>query len=252
VPGKVDDVFRCIEKERQTTARTPREFVPLSSLLGEPEGERTIPSHWSWAYFGDVHLGITSGWSPQCEDRQREGDEWGVLKVSAVSWNRFLPEQNKALPANLEPRPQHEVRVGDFLMSRANTADLVGKSIVVHDTPPHLMLSDKLLRVTLPRSYLPKFANLVNNSSLGRGHYETEASGTSASMKNISREQINRLVVPIAPLEEQRRIVTKVDHLMALCNELERAITKKGATSERYASAAVLAMMNEEGRRDRT
>lgn len=90
-----------------------------------------------------------AGWSPSCDARPRSGDEWGVLKVSAVSWGQFRPDENKALPAHLTPRPELEVQPGDFLVSRANTAELVARSVVVESTPPQLMLSDKIVRLRL-------------------------------------------------------------------------------------------------------
>jgi len=43
-----------------------------------------------------------------------------------------------------------------------------------------------------------------------------------AAQPNISREKIIHTVVPLPPLAEQRRIVAKIDQLMARCDELEK------------------------------
>jgi type I restriction enzyme S subunit len=48
-------------------------------------------------------------------------DEWGVLKVGAVNGWEFNPMENKRLPEGEEILPEYEIRVGDFLISRANT-----------------------------------------------------------------------------------------------------------------------------------
>ena len=74
-----------------------------------------IPAHWVWACWRDLILSSEAGWSPQCASRPRSGDEWGVLKVSAVSWDRFDPDQNKALLPGVEPRRDCAVRAGDFI-----------------------------------------------------------------------------------------------------------------------------------------
>src|SRR5262249_40523561 len=103
--------------------------VPSYEPLGEPPF--AIPTNWTWVRWGELTLDTSSGWSPQCLNRSREGIEWGVLKVSAVSWFSFKAEENKALPPGVAPRSEFVVRDGDFLMSRANTADLVGRSVVV-------------------------------------------------------------------------------------------------------------------------
>ena len=132
-----------------------------------------------WTCFGSVILSTAAGWSPRCEKRPAGPGKWGVLKVSAVTWDSYRPEENKALPTGVTPRPEHEVRAGDFLLSRANTAALVAKSVVVEDTPRQLMLSDKIVRLELSDLVSTEFFNVVNNSFLGRSYYESAATGTS-------------------------------------------------------------------------
>ena len=189
--------------------------------MEEEDQPYVIPEKWSWCRLGQSVIKSGAGWSPACESRPREKNEWGVLKVSAVSWGAFDPAENKALPANLEPRPEHEVVAGDFLVSRANTAELVARSVVVEDCPQHLMLSDKIVRLKLSKSVVGRFINLANSCSQARSYYTAVAGGTSSSMKNVSREQILNLVLPLPPLAEQHRIVAKVDELMALCDSLK-------------------------------
>lgn len=198
----------------------PKPTKPLGSVSAA-EQRHAVPHGWAWARLGSLVLESGAGWSPSCEPRPREGGEWGVLKVSAVSWAVYKPEENKALPASLEPRPEHEVQPGDFLVSRANTAELVARSVVVDSTPPRLMLSDKIVRLKLSQSCNRIFVNLANSCPDARRYYGAVAGGTSGSMKNVSREQILNLPVPVAPLAEQHRIVAKVDELMALCDRLE-------------------------------
>ncbi|KTT12283.1 hypothetical protein NS2R_10195 [Pseudomonas oryzihabitans] len=180
-----------------------------------------LPANWAWARLGSQVLESGAGWSPSCESSPRSGSEWGVLKVSAVSWGVFRPEENKALPANLDARPEHEVREGDFLVSRANTAELVARSVVVEAAPSNLMLSDKIVRLKLTFLCERRCVNLVNSAPLARAYYSQVAGGTSSSMKNVSREQILNLPLALPPLAEQHRIVAKVDELMALCDRLE-------------------------------
>lgn len=83
-----------------------------------------VPFSWSWVRLGNISLTSDSGWSPQCQAEARTGTDWGVLKVSAVSWGVFKPEENKALPPGMTSRPDCEVKEGDFLLSRANTQEL--------------------------------------------------------------------------------------------------------------------------------
>ena len=70
------------------------------------------------------------------------------------------------------------------------------------------------------------FINLYNNSNVARDYYKSVATGTSDSMKNISREQMYQLPLPLPPLIGQKRIVAKVDELMNLCDQLKAQIKK--------------------------
>jgi type I restriction enzyme S subunit len=188
---------------------------------GRPiEDPFTLPPGWRWVVLGSMLTDIQGGWSPAAQPRPKEGDEWGVLKVSACSWGKFRPSENKALQSGQEPRPALEVKIGDFLISRANTAELVGKSVVVHDTPPHLMLSDKTLRMRVVNGCNPLYLNLANLSRVAREHYEREATGTSRSMKNVSQRIIRRTPIPLPPRAEQDRIIAVVNELMTLLRKL--------------------------------
>jgi len=69
---------------------------------------------------------LQNGWSPKCLTRPAESEEWGVLKVGAVSFGWFDERQNKALPSNLKPREQYEVKAGDLVISLANITQYVG------------------------------------------------------------------------------------------------------------------------------
>jgi type I restriction enzyme S subunit len=211
------------EKEKLVKEGKIKKPKPLPKIKPE-EIPYEVPKTWEWARLGDVSLSSDSGWSPQCLSEPRSGQEWGVLKVSAVSWGEFKPDENKALPQGIEPKPECEVRSGDFLMSRANTDELVARSVVVKVSPPHLMMSDKIVRFNLSQKNNKDFINYTNSSHFSRDYYARNASGTSSSMKNISREVMNNLPIPIPPLAEQQRIVTKIFQVMALCDNLEKQI----------------------------
>jgi type I restriction enzyme S subunit len=179
-----------------------------------------LPEGWQWVTLGSLLTAIQAGWSPSAQAQPKEGDEWGVLKVSACSWGAFRPEENKALFPGETPRPELEVKSGDFLISRANTAELVGRSVVVEETPAHLMLSDKTLRLFVVPGCSAEYLNLANLARTARAHYEKEATGTSSSMRNVSQLAIRRTPIPLPSPAEQDRIVAIVNQLMCLVHKL--------------------------------
>jgi type I restriction enzyme S subunit len=99
---------------------------------------------------------------------------------------------------------QNIIRRGDFLISRANTLELVGAPVIVKACNKRLVLSDKVLRLRfLPG--LQEWIELCLKSALGRHQIETYASGNQLSMRNISQENLIRIAVPVPPRDELER-----------------------------------------------
>ena len=232
--------FRGIQEcRRQLIKAGKMRAGKLSQAISDVEIPFQPPLGWVFARLGDLLSDIQPGWSPQCEGRPRVGAEWGVLKVSACSWGRFLPEENKALPAGMEVPLDIEVQPGDWIISRANTTELVGRSVLSAECPPHLLLSDKTLRLVPMPGFSPRWGNLVNHAPSSRAHYAAKAGGTSASMRNISQDVIRSLVIAIPPIEEQERIHSKFEALMAILERLVGSLSSERNLASTFAAAAV-------------
>ena len=226
------------EKDRLIATGQIKRDKPLPPITDE-EKPFELPVGWEWVRMGAVVNESEAGWSPTCIGSPRRQGLWGVLKVSAVSWGEFDANANKELPSDLVPRPEYEVRDGDFLLSRANTAELVARSVVVEQAEPKLMLSDKIIRLAVSSQMNRSFLNMANNASYAREHYAVNASGTSSSMKNVSREVVLALPVPLPPLAEQSRIVTRVTALRRLCADLRQRLAERQSVQARLAEALV-------------
>lgn len=226
------------EKDQLIAEGKIKRDKPLSPIAIEDEPFE-LPGGWEWVRMGDLVNSSEAGWSPTCIGSPRRRGYWGVLKVSAVSWGAFDANANKELPSDLIPRPEYEVRSGDFLLSRANTEELVARSVVVGEVEPQLMLSDKIIRLDVSSFVDREFLNLSNNSNHSRDHYAANASGTSSSMKNVSREVVLRTPVALPPYAEQLRIVARVESLRRLCTDLRQRLATRQTTQAYLAEALI-------------
>src|SRR5262249_42719720 len=148
--------------------------------------------------------GIQAGTSVQSLERPARDGEWGVLKVSAVSWGVFDARENKAVPLTYVPLEHERVRCGDLLISRANTAELAGAIVRVREDVSMRMLSDKTLRLVLRDDvFRADFVEYAVRAPDARAFIEHNATGTSYSMRNISQDTIRGIPVPQPPLADQ-------------------------------------------------
>ena len=198
-----------------------------------------IPGHWIWARLAKITTRMDSGWSPACLAEPAEEGSWGVLKTTAVQTLLYQEVQNKALPASLAPRPEHEVMDGDILFTRAGPMNRVGILCVARPTRRLLMISDKIIRFHLIEGIDPNFAALALNAGYSREVVEGLKSGMAASQVNISQPKLKSVPIPLPPLAEQRRIVAKVSELIALVDELETQLAASRAAAEKLLSALV-------------
>lgn len=206
----------------------------------QPQSDFDLPHGWRWVILEDLLQSSESGWSPKCDAQARRGGEYGVLKVSAVTWGKFRPDENKRLPFSMRPRLECQVKPGDFLITRANTSELVARSVIVpDDCPAGLLMSDKIIRLTFADDLLKPWINLVNNSAFSRRYYKSKATGTSDSMRNVSREAIHGLPVPLPPLEVQNALIAVVSRLAATCEELASQLEVKDRLGSSVAQASV-------------
>ena len=174
---------------------------------------------------GSVLRGIVSGKSVQTLERPAQDNELGILKVSAVTWGSFRPNENKALPPSYDPKDCPRPMNGDILISRANTRELVGAPVMVHGDYPHLLLSDKLLKL-LPDESAVDARYLVRalRSPSASAHFFQCAGGSSGSMTNIMQSDIRSAPIYLPSLEEQRRIAAILDQTETLRTQRRTAL----------------------------
>ena len=116
-------------------------------------------------------------------------------------------------------------------MIRANSKELVGACAIVEKTRSKLLISDKTFRFVFREDNFidPRYFNHVLKSPVLRTQIEQQASGTSPTMKNISKEKVMNLQSPFTPLAAQYHIVAYLDGLQAKVDELRhlQAATQK-------------------------
>jgi type I restriction enzyme, S subunit len=198
--------------------------IKKEKLLPKITNEETpfeIPKRWEWCRMGEICGFITKGTTPPLEKIKPYG-EIPYLKVYNIIGQKI----------NFDYRPQYidedthkkiltrsMVFPNDVLMNIVGPP--LGKVAIVPNTFPQWNINQALVI----------FRPLVIDISFFLYYYLCEGSEIRklvplgvVGQDNLSLEQCRKLIFPLPPLDEQRRIVTKIERLMKLCNELEESI----------------------------
>ncbi|MBQ1092303.1 restriction endonuclease subunit S [Streptomyces sp. B93] len=203
-----------------------------------------VPKGWARVRLGDILARIEAGKSYKCEPRPASAEEWGVIKVSAMTWGDFDEGENKAVPVGFPFNPDYEIRPGDILLSRANTAAYVGASVLVRQCRPRLLLSDKSLRLVPADGVDREWLAYLLSSPVIRSQISERATGTKDSMRNISQGALEELECLLPPVEEQRRIVAALEEQLSRLNAAVEAVEQSSMRSRQLWSA-ILHQMTE-------
>jgi type I restriction enzyme S subunit len=205
------DAAEELRRLRQQADRRTADLVPalFHEMFGDPA---TNPKGWPLVPVSEIVAELQGGKSIAADGDGSTLCKYRVLKVSAVTWKTFKPEESKPVPRDYDPPVGHFVRQDDLLFSRANTSELVGATAYVFKTPSNLLLPDKLWRFVWhePRKADPAYVWSLFLDPAVRRELGLRASGTSGSMKNISKPKVMSMKIPLPPLSVQRDFAARV------------------------------------------
>ena len=186
-----------------------------------------VPKGWEWCRLRNIILGTNAGKSPNCEKRPKKSEEWGVLTTTSIQENAFLSNENKVLPKHYVITPEHCVRYGDILITRAGPVNRTGIVCMVENNCDKLILSDKTVRIDYMHDYCnPKFLVFVLNSSAIHELVMSATVGMAASQVNVSQVSIQNTLIPFPPSKEQQRIIDKLGALLPQIEKYDNAQNK--------------------------
>lgn len=185
------------------------DIVPVSKFVDRFEGGRSIVA----------------------KSQETDSATYRILKVSAVTWGKYQPKESKPVPSEYSPSESHFVRAGDLLFSRANTTELVGAVAYVHETPPNLLLPDKIWRFVWrnPADIDPLFVYSLFKHPSVKYELGKRATGTSGSMQNISMGKVLSMEVPLPPSKLQRKFgefAARINSIEFQCDNSNELINK--------------------------
>lgn len=149
---------------------------------------------------------LDAGVSVNSGDRPANENEFGILKTSCVTNGFFEPNENKVVFKTEEiSRLKEPVLENTIIISRMNTPALVGANAYISKSYANYFLPDRLWAAKPSSIGDLKFIAYILGSDKGRRALSDLATGTSGSMKNISKPAVLELEFR-TPAEEKEQI----------------------------------------------
>ena len=200
---RIAEVLRSIDKAVASADVVVQRADRSLKLLAEQFLVAEAEAIGSEVRLGDLLASIDAGVSVNSEGRLAEDGELGILKTSCVSAARFDPAEHKAVLKSERKRVRVPVTAESIILSRMNTLDLVGANAFVADDHLNLYLPDRLWLLKTNPNVRCRWLAYYMKTARFRGQIVDIASGTSGSMKNISKSRFAELPIYIPSIELQ-------------------------------------------------
>ncbi|MFH0733328.1 MAG: restriction endonuclease subunit S [bacterium] len=189
-----------------------RESLPPININEVPYA---LPPGWVWCYLDDICSLITDGThhTPLYTD---SGIPFLSVKDLSSEYLDFTDTKYISIEEHKELTKRCKPEKDDVLFTKVGTT---GIAVSVNtNTEFSLFVSVALIKLIKPY-ILTEFITHLLNSPLVRDYSEKGTEGV--GNKNLVLRKIKAFIIPLPPLAEQKRIVTKIEKLIALCNNLE-------------------------------
>ena len=191
-----------------------------------------IPEDWGVSTLRAAFPKLEAGVSVNSDNMT--SSKYHILKTSAVHNGIVDPAEVKPVIKADYIRLKCPLVQGSIIISRMNTPALVGECGYVKNASIDVYLPDRLWQVQNPKDsdYNFEWLNYLLNTKRYRDAVRATATGTSNSMKNISKERLMEIDIPCPSLDEQNRISAALSDIDTLIANLEKLIAKKKAIKQ--------------------
>ncbi|HAM4447843.1 TPA: restriction endonuclease subunit S [Escherichia coli] len=182
--------------------------------ISEEEKPFELPEGWEWARINDI-ASFTNGYAFKSSEFQNSGV--GIVKIGDIDSSGFISTAGMSYVSEkkINVLPE-EMRVNPGDMVIAMSGATTGK-LGFNKTKSTFLLNQrvgKILTYSVDKEFIYHYLStrIEENLSISLG----------SAIPNISTAQINNIIIPIPPSDEQVKIIARVKLLISLCDQLEQ------------------------------
>ncbi|MEJ9697311.1 restriction endonuclease subunit S [Escherichia coli] len=182
--------------------------------ISEEEKPFELPEGWEWARINDI-ASFTNGYAFKSSEFQNSGV--GIVKIGDIDSSGFISTAGMSYVSEkkINVLPE-EMRVNPGDMVIAMSGATTGK-LGFNKTKSTFLLNQrvgKIVTYSVDKEFIYHYLStrIEENLSISLG----------SAIPNISTAQINNIIIPIPPSDEQVKIIARVKLLISLCDQLEQ------------------------------
>ncbi len=229
---KIAAILDAADSLRQKDQQLVQRYTALSqSLFLEMFGDPvTNPMGWGKKTLSQFISNLDTGVSVNSTDADYQNTQFGILKTSCVYSGIFSPEQAKVIRDDEFERAKLNPKADSIIISRMNTPELVGKSAYIERDFPMLFLPDRLWQSEKSGlEYSVRWLAIAISFNSFMKEISKIASGTSGSMKNISKGKFLALPMTYPSPTLQNEFAERVQLIEAQKQQAQRSLAKSEA-----------------------
>ena len=218
------------EGQKAYSMTKPIRFEHLQACIDwwggkEREGRKETPQ--AWKDVAQARLG------KMLDKVKNKGRPYPYLRNTNVHWFSIRLDELKTILLNDAEFEEYRLNNGDVLICEGGHG--IGRTAVWRGGFEDLVFQKALHRVRPGPHLDPDFFAMCCSVYFEAGVMQTYFTGV--GIPHFTGQALAKLEFPLPPLAEQRRIVAKVDELMAPCDRLEGSLSTAANTRRRLLDA---------------
>ncbi len=206
IVARIEELMECIREARhlRQKAREDTERLWQATLADLfPRPGTALPSRWRWVKLGEVASKPQYGYS-----KSATSDPIGpkFVRITDISAGEIDWDKVPYCECDMRTLEKYRLYPGEVLFARSGS---IGATILLKETPGDAVFASYLIRVKFREEVIPEFADLVLKAPV----CQLQLVPQGAAQKNINAKLIERILIPLPPLEEQRRIVAHLEEV---------------------------------------
>ena len=212
--GTGEELYTQIQTEKQALIKSGKikKDKPLPEITDD-EKPFDIPDSWKWVRWGALSESIQYGFNAPAIEKGRIR----MVRISDIQDGNVLWDTVPFCDIAENDIETYLLGKNDILFAR--TGGTVGKTFLVKEVPYESVYAGYLIRTRYSSLLCPEYMKHFMESQL---YWEQLRNGTIATAQpNCNGQTLSKMILPLPPLAEQKRIVAKLEELLPLCERLK-------------------------------